>query len=261
MPKNFEHAVKHFLIITAKLGSFTLVTDIEQNHVSDALVFELSKVETVKIRERMVSHLLNIDNELANKVAKNLGFKEMPKAAESKKPTRNDLKKSAALSILQNGPKNFKGRKLGIFLTDAADSGIFQNLKETADSEGVTVEIIASTIGGVKMNDGQLVLANHKIDGGSSVLFDAVVLLFSKEGAKNLLGESAARDFVSDAFSHLKYIGYSEAAKALMQKAEIENLDEACLQLDNDVQAKSFFENLGNLRYWKREAKVKAGLS
>src|SRR6185369_15630838 len=85
-------------------------TKTEQNHIADALVFELSKVERVQIRARMVAHLLNIDTELANLVAKGLGLKETPKPADAAKPTRQDLKKSAALSIISNGPKSFKGR-------------------------------------------------------------------------------------------------------------------------------------------------------
>ena len=40
-------------------------TAVEQTHIAAALTFELSKVETVAIRERMVSHLLNIDEGLA----------------------------------------------------------------------------------------------------------------------------------------------------------------------------------------------------
>ncbi len=40
---------------------------IEQKHISDALVFELSKVERPDIRERMVSHLRNIDGDLAGR--------------------------------------------------------------------------------------------------------------------------------------------------------------------------------------------------
>ena len=43
--------------------------------------FELSKVETPAIRARMVSHLLNIDEGLADAVAKGLRLKEMPKPA------------------------------------------------------------------------------------------------------------------------------------------------------------------------------------
>src|SRR5262245_32854162 len=39
---------------------------------SNALIFELSKVETPRIRARMVSHLLNIDTDLAKEVADGL---------------------------------------------------------------------------------------------------------------------------------------------------------------------------------------------
>ena len=45
------------------------------------MTFELSKVKTPAIRERMVSHLLNIDETLANKVADKLGLQKMPKPA------------------------------------------------------------------------------------------------------------------------------------------------------------------------------------
>mgnify|MGYP000215175241 CR=1 FL=1 len=53
-------------------------TEVEQAHIQSAYVFELSKVEHLPIRERLVSHLLNIDETLANKVAEGLGLQEMP---------------------------------------------------------------------------------------------------------------------------------------------------------------------------------------
>src|ERR1700748_2504353 len=46
----------------------------EQHHIAAALTFELSKVKTLPIRERMVSHLLNIDDGLARTVSKALGL-------------------------------------------------------------------------------------------------------------------------------------------------------------------------------------------
>ena len=51
-----------------------------------ALVFELSKVDTVAIRERAVTHLLNIDEGLAKSVAKGLGLAKMPKPADAARP-------------------------------------------------------------------------------------------------------------------------------------------------------------------------------
>ena len=73
----------------------------EQQHIAAALTFELSKVKTPVIRERMVSHLLNIDKTLASNVAAALGLKTMPKPADAAMPTQQDLEASPALSIEQ----------------------------------------------------------------------------------------------------------------------------------------------------------------
>ncbi|MET1111654.1 MAG: catalase, partial [Allosphingosinicella sp.] len=54
---------------------------IEQRHIGDAITFELSKVERPAIRERVLSHLINIDKDLAQSVADGLGLASLPKAA------------------------------------------------------------------------------------------------------------------------------------------------------------------------------------
>ena len=84
---------------------------VEQKHIADALIFELSKVETPAIRARVVAHLMNIDTDLAKQVADGLRLKEMPKPADAAKPTRKDLKKSPALSILLNSPEVSRGAR------------------------------------------------------------------------------------------------------------------------------------------------------
>ncbi len=61
-------------------------TPIEQTHIAASFTFELSKVERPDIRLRMVSHLMNVDDGLANNVAKRLGLKEMPSASPAAKP-------------------------------------------------------------------------------------------------------------------------------------------------------------------------------
>ena len=118
-------------------------TETEQGHIVDAFVFELSKVEKLAIRERMVAQLLNVILTWRRKFPSGLGLKEMPKAADAAKPTRQDLEKSPALSILLNGPKGFTGRKLGILVTDGVDSAILDALKSSIEAEGAMIEIIA----------------------------------------------------------------------------------------------------------------------
>ncbi|MBC7151575.1 MAG: catalase [Rhizobium sp.] len=232
----------------------------EQRHIANALTFELSKVETPVIRERVVSHLLNIDETLASTVAAKLGLKTMPKPADAAVETRQDLEPSPALSILLNGPKRFEGRKLGILVTDGVDAALLNALVAAVTKEKATVEIIAPKVGGVTASDGSWVVAHQMIDGGPSVLYDAVAVLPSPEAVDELATEATARDFVADAFQHCKFIGHVEAAMPLLKKAGIaDSLDEGVIALATEKDIAGFIKELGKLRLWSREPGVKHG--
>jgi len=235
---------------------FISQTPIEQKHIGDALVFELSKVERPDIRSRTVSHLLNIDAGLAATVADGLGL-ALPDAAVAAREPIADLPPSDKLSIVKNGPPTFKGRKLGILLSDGADAAIFKALLKAVDAEGAVYEVIAPKIAGVTLSDGTTVAAKHKVDGGPSVLFDAVAIVVSEEGAALLSRDAAAKDFATDAFAHCKFIGISAEAEAIFVAAGIaDDLDEACLPLGKAGDAATFIEACRALRYWPRELEV-----
>jgi catalase len=238
---------------------FISQTPTEQTHIAAALTFELSKVKLAVIRERMVSHLLNIDEELANKVGDKLGFPKLPKPADAAVATQQDLDPSPALSIVGNGPGRFEGRKLGILASDGSDAALLKALTAALDKAGASFEIIAPKITGVEASDGSRIKADQMIDGGPSVLYDAVALLPSADAMADLLRESSTRDFVADAFAHCKFIGYTEAALPLFEKAGVASadLDEGCIALANAKGAKSFVDNLAKLRVWEREPHVK----
>ncbi|HET6526869.1 catalase [Sphingopyxis sp.] len=229
---------------------------IERKHIADALVFELSKVERPDIRSRTVSHLIHIDEGLAAQVAGGLGI-ALPDPATAAREPFADLPASAPLSIIRNGPETFAGRKLGILLSDGADSRLFKALTKAVDSEGALFEVVAPKIGGVTLSDGTTVAARHKIDGGPSVLFDAVAILVSEEGAALLAGDAAAKDFATDAFAHCKFIGHSPEAQGLFAAAGLaDSLDEACIALAKPGDAAGFVERCRALRHWPREAAV-----
>ncbi|MCE7027993.1 catalase [Jiella avicenniae] len=234
-------------------------TEVEQGHMALALTFELSKVETPAIRARVVSHLLNIDEDLAKKVATGLRLEAMPEPAPAAMPTKMDLAKSPALSILLNGPESFKGRKIGVLVSDGVDADLLGGLKKAAEAEGAMVKIVAPMIGGVTASDGSMVKGDEKVDGGPSVLFDAVAVLLSAEGAKTLAKEPTAKDFVTDAFAHCKFIAYSSEAMPLFEKAGIaSDMDEGCMKLGAASEAARFVEMCRKVRHWPREAMVKA---
>jgi catalase len=235
---------------------FISQTVTEQKHIAMALTFELSKVETPVIRERVVSHLLNIDEGLGETVAEKLGIRKLPKKADAAVEPRDDLPASDALSIVKNGPESFKGRKVGVLVSDGCDGSLVKKLEAALKKEGAMMEIVAPKVGGVEAADGSLIEGKQMIDGGPSVLYDAVALIVSPEGAEQLMKEAAARDFVADAFAHCKFIAHVEAAQPLLDKAGVER-DEGVMPLGSADDIAAFIESCRKLRLWAREQKVK----
>ncbi|MBA2655015.1 MAG: catalase [Gammaproteobacteria bacterium] len=228
-------------------------TPVEQSHLANAVIFELSKVERVAIRVRMLAHLLNIDEMLAKNVADGLGVEELPKPAQGLRPVDNSLKKSPALSIILNGPKQFNGRKMGVLVTNGANAEVYKALETALKKIDATMEIIAPKVAGVMLSNNQWLDAQQKIEGGPSALYDAVAIIVSSQGVTELLKNPAARDFVADAFAHSKFIGYVQEAQPLFEKAGIlDELDAGCVSLDKSNVSK-FVEQCGALRFWERE--------
>jgi len=230
-------------------------TDVERRHIANAFAFELSKCDEQAIRLRMVAQLRNVHPDLAQDVADGLGLTELPEAIVPAREPVTGLAPSPALSIIRNGPDSFTGRKLGVLVTDDADAGMLGELRAAAEKHGVMVEIVAPTVGGVTTSDGSTLKGDQKVDGGPSVLYDAVVIATDADGATALAGLPAARDFVSDAFAHCKFIGHTAAASALFGALGLgDKVDGGFVELGADGAIDSFLQTCAQLRYWERES-------
>jgi catalase len=84
------------------------------------------------------------------------------------------------------------------------------------------------------------------------VLFDAVAVILSDEGVQELSRESAAIDFVRDAFGHLKAIAVDKGGGALLKTANV-GQDAGVV----DVSDKEAFIALAKTRQWDREKSVR----
>jgi len=234
-------------------------TDVEQGHLRDALIFELSKCEEADIRARMVAHLLNIDAGLAEAVAQGLGLAEMPAPAPAARPTRDDLPASDALSILLNGPRDLRGQVLGVMASDGADAEVLGLLMEQARAEGMVVKIVAPRVGGVTDDVGTLHPAAEKIGGGPSVLFDMVAIVLGAETARDVAAMPEAQDFLRDAHAHCKFVAH-HGAEPLIAACGLEPvIDDGYHAVDGadpDAGIAAFLAECRKLRFWEREAKL-----
>ncbi|MEO6511524.1 MAG: catalase [Nocardioides sp.] len=231
---------------------FISQTDVEREHITAAFTFELGKVEDPKIRTRMLANLLNVHDDLARGVAENLGM-PLPEAAAAAVATRTDLPESPALSIARNGPDSFAGRKLGVLVTPGSDKALVDAVTSAFVAAGAVVEIVAPTIGPVRLKGGS-VTPDKALDGAPSVLFDAVALLPSASGAADLATRASAKNFVSDAFAHHKFMGLGPDAGALLAAAGVEE-DDGVPAVGTKEDAQAFAAMCASLRYWDRDVR------
>ena len=223
----------------------------EQAHLASALVFELSKVAHVHIREAMVGHLRHIDEDLAARVAAGLALDPLPEAPPlAVVPV--DLDPSPALQLIGKMKDTLEGRQIAILVADGSDGAAVEALKAAATEAGATVKIVAPKVGGATLADGTLLEADGQLAGTPSVFFDAVAVVLSAEGAAVLTGESAAKDFVGDAFAHLKAIAADGGGEILLTAAGIEKDDGVVPATDVES-----FIAAAKARQWEREPKVR----
>jgi len=223
----------------------------EQAHIASALVLELSKVEHPHVREGIVGHLRHIEENLAQRVADGLGLEAVPTAPKPAAPVQ-EMKVSPALQIIGKMKHTLKGRAIGILIADGSDGALVKKIKTAATEAGATVKIVAPKIGGTKLAGGSVMSADGQLAGMPSVIFDAVAIVLSEESAKALSLESAAIDFVRDAFGHLKAIAADEGAKTLLKLANIGN--DAGVVSANDEAA---FIATAKTRQWSREKSIR----
>jgi hypothetical protein len=121
-----------------------------------------------------------------------------------------------------------------------------------ATDAGAAVKIVAAKVGGAKLNDGSMLAADGQLAGTPSVLFDAIAIVLSEEGAAGLSMESAAIDFVRDAFGHLKAIAVDNGGQSLLKTAQV--WQDAGIVDANDINA---FIAVAKTRQWEREKSVR----
>ncbi len=226
-------------------------TETEQNHIVSAFTFELSKVETPAVRARMLGQLANVDMRIAQRVADGLGHDGPIQPVSTTSKVRTDLKPSPALSILAKAKPSLQGRMVGCLIADGTDAAAVTALASAVKASGAKMKIIAPKIGGAKGADGKRIAADLQLAGGPSVLFDAVFVAVSAEGAQQLATQPAAVGFVQDAYSHLKVIGHLPSAAALLQKAGVAT-DRGVVPSSN-----SFVAEAAKGRVWEREPKLR----
>ncbi|RPE12152.1 catalase [Chitinophaga lutea] len=242
----------------------------EKQHIADALSFELGKVVTVAIRQRMLGILTRIDEGLAAKVAGALG---MPVPTGPDQPVNHSIPadgnpkdfqpvkvtasvtKSAALSMANTVKNTIKSRKIAILAADGVNGASLNAMKKALAAGGALGVVIAPHLGNIQPAKGEAIPVDQSFLTAASVLFDAVYVPGGENSVAALTINADAVHFLNEAYRHCKAIAADADAEEVLNSTYFGKAPGpgVITGADNAELAQRFTEAIAQHRFWERE--------
>ncbi|MCC7125050.1 MAG: catalase [Acidobacteria bacterium] len=185
---------------------FRSQTPSEQQHIISAFRFELARVQTAAIRERMVAGLRHVDETLASEVATGLGMRQLPEPLPKvlARDVEPEVTASPALSLTARpGEDGIRTRRVAILVADGADGRSLSTIYRRLFEQGAVPRFVGGRLGAV--DAGETLEVDVPVDAMPSVLFDAVIVA-GGAAATTLAADGRMVEFVKDQYRHCKTI-------------------------------------------------------
>ena len=238
----------------------------EKSHVADAYSFELGKCNHEHIQKRMLWMVAQIDEDLAEKVAKNLGLKvpddidrpinqaigaDADVDAFQPGPKKNYLDKSPSLSQANTKFETIATRQIAVLAGNGFSMENFKPMKAALERGNAVVKIVAPHGGSIKCDSDMEHKVAASIDTTESVLYDAVYIPGGQSSIDALLENSKFVKFINEALKHCKAIAADDEAEKLLKKTYVSEFkDDAAICLNSDP--KDFVKAIAQHRNWER---------
>ncbi|MHA7943990.1 catalase [Formosa sp. 3Alg 14/1] len=238
----------------------------EQQHIMEAYSFELGKCKQKDIQERMLWIINQIDHELAEMVADNLGLK-VPKQiekpinqaigadADPKKhepaKKKNYLDQSPALSQTKSKYDTIATRQIAVLAADGFNEKQYKKVADALEKEGAQLKIIAPHGGTIKGDAGQEYKVHESIITTESVLYDAIFIPGGTASIDWIKKMKKYVKFINEAFKHCKAIAAEQEAETLIDMTYVKDYkdDEAVFVNGSHT---AFRDAIANHRNWNR---------
>lgn len=221
------------------------MTEVEKQHIIEAFQFEVGKLKSKEIQQRVVNMFANVDFRIAKELALAVGA-SVPEAGN----VPDGSPASASLSQ-ETSVKLPNTRKVAVLADHGFDYAEFTQLKTDLTGAGILVEVVSKNLGMILSSNGEEVPVVHTFLTADSVQFDAVYVAGGKEGVTNLLASKKAPIFLLEAYSHFKSVGAGTDALDLLTAAGITSQDPAEGVIAG-ADHKAFIQAVTQARHWSR---------
>jgi catalase len=237
----------------------------EKLHIIRAYRFELTKVQVVAVRERVIAQLRNVTEELAQAVADGLGLSELPAPLPLalKRAPPPETTRSKALSLLARpGQEGIKTRRVAILVADGIDADMATQLHSQLSAMGAVPRFVGIKLGAVMSNQDSELPVEISMETAPSPTWDAVIVPHGQDATSIFSRSGHALEFLKDQYRHCKPLLLAGSAGALLKVAgippqlECGSEDPGLIQADPrqlEAGLAAFVEALERHRHFERE--------
>lgn len=220
------------------------LTSIEKQHMIEALNFQIGSVKSKSVRQQCADMLVNVDQEMANIVADNVGVK---------RPDGTNVPVTTQYPSLSQAstPKFAYSLKVGVLIGDGFKTDEVTRTLIALEDDGVFVVIVSEMLGFVTGDNGTKLKVDETLLTTNPYLLDSLYIVGGK--AKNQPKFDAdVTDYISVAYRHYKPIGVSTMGQSFIHATENNHLAGVVFAKNNDNFSKEFIAAIAHQRFWDR---------
>lgn len=217
----------------------------EKQHIVDAFVFEVGKVQSESVRQQVVDMFSHVDCTLATIIADNVGVN---------RPTAQQLPVTAISPALsqENTRKVPQTLSVGVLIGHNFNAAEVDQMLKTFKRYGIRYSIIGEKLGVIKSTDGYPLNVNEALIATDSALFDSLYIV-GGTAINQVKFNSNIISFINEAFKHYKPIGIATSGVSYFNASSAKADPGIIFALGNADFGNAFVQAITQQRFWGRK--------
>lgn len=223
------------------------MTPVEKQHIMNAFIFEVGKVQSKSVRQQVVDMFVHVDKDLATILADAVGVN---------RPTGEQVNVTASSPALSqaNTPKYPYTLKVGVLIGDGFNGREVKSVVKSLLDAGVTVDIVGEKLGTLTGADGIQVVVNQSLVSTAPSLYDSLYIVGGKADNQKKF-ESQLINYINVAYRQYKPIGVASTGMQIFSKSDAKPGPGIIFATENDF-AEDFIQAITQQRFWDRNIYV-----
>ncbi|PID20882.1 catalase HPII [Sporosarcina sp. P3] len=220
------------------------LTEIEKQHMIEALNFQVGSVKSESVRQQVVDLLVNVDKEMATIVADTVGVNC---------PSGTNVPVSTSYPSLSQTttPKYAYSLKVGVLIGDGFNVDEVMNTMKVLEEFGVFVIIVSDTLGTVTGDNGTKLKVNETFLTTSPYLLDSLYIVGGKSKNQEQFNYEL-NEYINVAYKHYKPIGIASTGQSYISTSGNNNFAGVVYAKNNPDFGKDFVSAIAQQRFWDR---------